>query len=147
MIDCEIVLRFFAFREQTKIRGSVRKILDDCMERNRTLSAQKLRELRERFLSALTVSNSVFKPHTFEIKDADGKWRRSQPLFDAVMVAVDSLIAEKAELIRRRAQIVETLHKRLTNKEVYEIVVGKPNTAGAVKARIKILTSTLKRYA
>src|SRR5262249_51818742 len=32
MQDCEIVLRFFAFRRATKIRGAVKRILDECMQ-------------------------------------------------------------------------------------------------------------------
>ena len=32
MIDCELVLRFFAFRDERAIKGSVKSILDRCME-------------------------------------------------------------------------------------------------------------------
>jgi hypothetical protein len=144
MIDCEIVLRFFAFREQTKIRGSVRRILDQCMESNRNLSDEDLQRYRASFLRALRVSDSIFTPHTFQIRDDDGVWRLSQPLFDAVMVAVDTLKDDDQKLIRHRAQIARTLTRRLKNKRVYEIVVGKPNTASAVKERIKILVAVLK---
>ena len=117
------------------------------MHRNRTLPPNTLDELRQAFLSALTVSESIFTPHTFQIQVEEGEWRRSQPLFDAVMVAVDRLTDAKDELIRNRAHIVKALQTRLKNKRVYEIVVGKPNTALAVKRRIKILTSILQRYA
>jgi hypothetical protein len=34
MADCQIVLRFFAFREKEHVKGSVRSMLDSCMKRN-----------------------------------------------------------------------------------------------------------------
>ena len=75
------------------------------------------------------------------------EWRLSQPLFDAVMVSVDSLIECRTRLIKSRKAIAADLVRELKHKRIYEIVVGKPNTANAVKQRIRILTKLLKRYA
>src|SRR5207249_839876 len=49
MTDCEIVLRFFALRESSAIRGSVRSILDRCMEANRDPDEDRLQEFRDAF--------------------------------------------------------------------------------------------------
>jgi hypothetical protein len=80
------------------------------------------------------------------VQDEDGKWQHSQPLFDAVMVAVDSLILEKKQLIANRKKISEALIKELKKEDVYEIIVGRPNTAKAIKDRISIITKLLERH-
>lgn len=146
MTDCEIVLRFFAFRRQSEIKGSVRAILDGCMASNRFATDTLVREWRSAFHEALQTSNEIFKPRTFQLPDAKGQWKQSRPLFDAVMVAVDSLIDRKARLVANREKISVGLIKQLQREAVYEIVVGRPNTAKAIKQRISILTKLLKRH-
>jgi hypothetical protein len=147
MLDCQIVLRFFAFRETGQIRGSVRRILDDCMARNRDATAQATSNFRKIFLEALDTANKVFAPKTFQVRNEKGEWRLSEPLFDAVMVSVDSLIGRRTTLIEHRRAIMADLVRELKHKRTYEIVVGKPNTARAVKQRISILTKLLRRHA
>ena len=49
MTDCEVVLRFFAFRRQSRLRGAVKTILDNCMEKHREVSDAKLDHFRELF--------------------------------------------------------------------------------------------------
>jgi hypothetical protein len=146
MIDCEIVLRFFAFRNPRSIRGSVRSMLDRCMEENRYASAEKIQEFATAFEKALQVSFEIFGDHTFRIRDEKGSWKLSQPLFDGVMVAVDSLISYKDQLTRQRGKIEKLLRDRLKDERTYEIVVGRPNTSTAVKNRIVIITRLLKRF-
>jgi hypothetical protein len=146
MLDCQIVLRFFAFRNPTQIHGSVRRILDECMASNRTTTALQIRALRKSFIDALETSVSIFSPRTFQVRDDKGSWRTSRPLFDAVMVGVDQLIDRKDVLIRHRKAISDDLLRELKRRKTYEIIVGKPNTADAVKMRIKILSNLLKRH-
>jgi hypothetical protein len=147
MIDCEIVLRFFAFREARQIRGSVRRILDDCMARNRDATTQAISSFRKVFVDALNTADKIFSPRTFQVRNEKGEWRLSQPLFDAVMVSIDSSIANRKSLIKHRKAISGDLVRELKYKRTYEIVVGKPNTAKAVKQRIGILSKLLKRHA
>jgi hypothetical protein len=146
MIDCEIVLRFFAFRDPGKIRGSVRKILDDCMVRNREAPTGEIEGFRNAFVDALKVAQDVFGDHTFQVRVESGEWRHSQPLFDAVMVGIDALGEQKQKLVKHRQKISRELATRLQNRRTYEIVVGKPNTAAAVKSRIKIVSNLLRRH-
>jgi hypothetical protein len=146
MIDCEIVLRFFAFRKSSAIKGSVRSMLDRCMADNREATSEQLAVMKKSFEDALEVSFGIFGEHTFRIRDLKGKWKLSQPLFDGVMVAVDSLIAKRTSLIENKAKIAKALQNELKNEKTYEIVVGRPNTATAVKERIAIITGILKRF-
>ena len=47
MLDCQIVLRFFALRDSATIKGSIRSMLDDCMERNQNITHEDASELEE----------------------------------------------------------------------------------------------------
>jgi hypothetical protein len=145
MKDCEIVLRFFAFRDPTRIKGSVRNILDSYMKLNKDLVPAEIQELRDRFSKCLRIASSVFKTKTFRVP-VNGKWRYSEPLFDAVMVAIDRLADHERRLIANRKEIRKALLKQLEKEDVYEIIVGRPNTAKAVKHRIAIVHDLLKKF-
>jgi uncharacterized protein DUF262 len=145
MIDCEIVLRFFAFRDQSAIKGSVRSTLDRCTKSNQFAEESQLAEWRSAFHSALGTAHSIFGDRTFQVPDTNGDWNLSQPLFDAVMVAVDTLISSRTQLIKKKAAIKRALVSAFQRKSVYEIIVGRPNTAKAIRKRISIVTGLMKR--
>ena len=139
MTDCEIVLRFFAFRRRSRLRGAVKTILDNCMERYRDSSPKKLKELHELFMSRIRLAKDIFGDHTFRMPDDDGKGRLSIPLYDATMVALDELYGYGNVLTENRVRIFNGLCDLFSVEENYEIVVGRPNTAGAIKKRQEIL--------
>jgi hypothetical protein len=145
MKDCEIVLRFFAFRDPSGIRGSVRSILDNYMRSNKDATTSEIQRLRERFLICLRIAHTVFDTQTFRVP-VNGKWRLSEPLFDAVMVAIDKFAEHERRIIDNGKDIKKALSRRMRRKAVYEIIVGKPNTAAAVKERIAIVHRLLKKF-
>jgi hypothetical protein len=146
MRDCEIVLRFFAFRSSDRIKGSVRSILDEYMKDNRDAAEPHLERLRSSFLDCLGIAHAIFGDHTFLIRDGKGNRAHSIPLYDAVMVAVDRLAPSAGKLISNKAKIVASLGAAVGREQVYEIVVGRPNTAKAIKERISILYTLLKPF-
>ena len=146
MVDCEIVLRFFAFSRPKAIKGSSRSILDNCMEEYRDIDRGRIGELRQAFTAALEISYRIFEEHAFRTKDEKGKWKLSQPLFDAVMVSVDSLRASAANLVANKSKIRRALQEKLADQDTYNIVIGKPNTAGAIKDRIAIVSQILNQF-
>jgi len=139
MIDCEIVLRYFAFRKRSKLRGAVKTILDNCMKQHRDFSMDALAELNQLFLSRLQLSRDIFEPHTFRIPEENEKERLSVPLFDAVMVALDDFYSQRDKLIRNRRSIYRGLCSLLSEEENYQLIVGRPNTASAIRARQKVV--------
>ncbi|MBB5033408.1 DUF262 domain-containing protein [Prosthecobacter vanneervenii] len=140
MTDCEIVLRFFAFRRPSAIKGSVRSMLDDCMASHREASSSEIDAMKSSFISSLDLAHHIFGTRTFQAKDIQsGKWRLSQPLFDAVMVASERHLESKSRLVSNRTKIVKNLEAALSDPETYEIVVGRPNTAAAIKERLSIV--------
>ena len=145
MGDCEIVLRFLAFRRITKIKGSVRKILDNCMRDHLDVTTETTAVLRDRFLRNLKTAHAIFGQRTFQVRDTKGRWRHSEPMFDAVMVALDTLHAHHERLVVRRMKISSSMNAAVSDEKSYDVMVGKPNTAAAIKERIERVTSLMKQ--
>jgi hypothetical protein len=62
------------------------------------------------------------------------------------MVAVDKLADHDRKLIANRRKIRGALLEQTEKEEIYEIIVGRPNTAKAVKDRISIVHDLLKQF-
>lgn len=146
MADCQIVLRFFAFRDTSRIKGSVRRMLDNCMERNEKLPSEQLSVLRRDFKSRLQVVRKIFGDKAFEIK-VGMNTRFSRPLFDALMIAIDRLWDDRQTLITNKQALVRHLQVVLARKRAYGILIGRPNTADAVRKRISLLEKELRAAA
>lgn len=142
MLDCEIALRFFAFRDPRKITGSVRSILDRCMRENRYIEGNEAQVLRERFEASLDLAIAVFGDAAFRIYDGGQPTKLSRPLFDAEMIAFDRNLAHAETLIEKRAEIVVCI-QQIThpNSEHYPLIVGRANTADAIKKRIDLVAN------
>ena len=147
MADCEIILRFFAFRRPSAIKGSVKKILDDCMDEHREADKLLINNLRIVFHESLNLAHEIFGARTFQVKDPKGGgWKHSQPLYDAVMVASEHALPARTKVISNKAKLVKDLNTTLADPDSYEIVVGKPNTAKAIKERLSIVGSLFQKY-
>lgn len=147
MIDCEIVLRFYAFRQKSYVKGSVKKILDDCMVRNRNLTDEQISDYRMLFLTRLEAAYSIFRDRTFRIIDQQyGKPRLSQALFDAVMIAIDREYQLVPLLIERRKIVISSLDKKLEETKIYELVTGKLGTAPAIIGRANFIQDHFKSF-
>jgi hypothetical protein len=142
MGDCQIVLRFFALRDAEKIRGSVKRMLDQCMRDHQNSDAKKLRQFRADFISRLKVVHQIFGTEAFLLPKKIGD-RHSRPLFDALMISVDRLWEQRNALVRNRLELRKRLGQILARPKTYELIVGRPNTADAVKARISLVERML----
>ena len=142
MLDCEIVLRFFAFR-RGKLKGSVRSMLDKCMEDNVETPSEEVERQGQEFRERLGVALKIFGKHAFRYLEEDGTLRISQPLYDAVMVGIDRLWDERTGLVKRRVAIRAGLTKLLKHEDAYIVIIGRPNTAKAIEARIALLEDVL----
>jgi hypothetical protein len=60
MGDCQIVLRFFAFRDEGRIKGSVKRMLDQSMERFNKYDSSKLKTLELDFKTRLEFVHILF---------------------------------------------------------------------------------------
>jgi hypothetical protein len=144
MEDVEIVLRFFAFLEGKAIVGSVKKILDETMERNLNSSEEDLDIKKELFVATLEKAIELLGNSAFKLYNKNGlRTVRSKPLFDATMVALARGKPKWAQLNapEKARQNVEALLK--PNSDAYETVVGRANTANAIRQRIAALSKAL----
>ena len=144
MEDVEIVLRFFAFLDEKAIVGSVKKILDDTMEANLKTSDEDLSRKKDLFTATLEKAVELLGENAFKLYNKNGvRTVRSKPLFDATMVALARRQPEWANLNapEKARQNVDALLK--PNSHAYETVVGRANTAKAIKERIAALSKAL----
>jgi hypothetical protein len=143
MGDCELVLRFFAFRKRSNIKGSVRSMLDRCMELHLDDTREELTILKKDFQTRLALASDVFGSHVFHYKDENG-WHSSRTLFDGVMVALDRLWDRRDKITAKKDDVRRRLEELLQKPDAFEVIVGRPNTAKAVLNRMELLTKALK---
>jgi len=142
MVDCELVLRFFAFREKKNIKGSVKSIMDKCMQTNRSLDAKELADLAQIFRSRIDLAHEIFGVAAFKIRDTEkGKEKTSQPFYDAIVIACDRQFDNGQKLISKKTALRKLIGKALGNQENYELIVGRANTAEAIKNRLDLVES------
>lgn len=144
MIDCELVLRFFAFRKRTNIRGSVRSMLDRCMEDHLNDKEPDVETLSKDFTERIELAREVFGANTFRYQDETGDWRLSHPLYDGIMVALDRTWTKRKNLISAKAKVAQKVTELIKNESAFEVIVGKPNTAKAVLRRMELLTKAIE---
>ncbi|PCI44441.1 MAG: hypothetical protein COB49_11120 [Alphaproteobacteria bacterium] len=137
MKDCEIVLRFYAFRDEKKITGSIRKILDVCAKENRMVSDDILEVWEQEYFSAIALCNDLFDDQVFRLPpNQQGVQVLSRPLSDALMVAAHKFANHKDDIIAAKDCVRRNLAAKLDTDEGYSLIVGRINTADSVKERI-----------
>jgi hypothetical protein len=140
MIDCEFVLRYFAFREKKNIKGSVKKILDRCMDGYKSLAENDLDGLRKDFRSRVDLARELLGDNAFHLVDPDGnKGSLSQPYYDAIIVACDRRFADRVALRKRKTALKNALLKATSKRAAYELIVGRANTAEAIRNRLDLV--------
>ena len=147
MTDVEIVLRLFAFKEPELIVGSVRTTLDNAMMRYRNADIVVLDGLKNEFRSAIDLCAQVFGPNAFRIPAGEPgrRGRLSRPYFDAQMVVMYQLWGQR-DLVLMHSRDIEAGVRRLAEPEspTYELLVGRANTAVAVRERIEAVRAVIR---
>lgn len=145
MLDCEIVLRFFAFRDRDHVVGSVKSILDGTMKRNRHAEESAINDLKKTFDTTLENVLNIFESDAFRLpKNDKGQALLSRPLYDAQMVATEMLANRIPELVANRDKVRAAVHALAKpGSESYDLIVGRANTAGAIKDRIDAVRATM----
>ncbi|MGB4655468.1 MAG: DUF262 domain-containing protein [Bacteroidales bacterium] len=96
MRDVELVLRFCSFYLNTylKYKSPMRKFLNDTMENNKSISDEKIKEIKIAFKNAVTIIRSLFDKQAFKRfyrgteKNPNGYWETKKfnaSLFDVLM--------------------------------------------------------------
>lgn len=135
MADCQIVLRFFALLDDEYIRGSMRSILDRCMQRNREVAGNSLDHYRDTFVKLIEAWDRIYDGQAFLLPPSERGTRRvSIALYDAHMVALYRRLDRLEQFIAQREKIVLNVNRLLSEK--LELLTAKANTAQSIKDRI-----------
>lgn len=135
MMDCELVLRFFAIKEVYQRRiteGSMKALLDKTMKNNMKLSDEDLNEKRNLFES--TVKGVVESLGKEVIVNPILKTpRRARNLYDSMLVAYSEV---KEEEIQSKEIVMNNLKKVLREEKEYELIITKGNSIENILYRV-----------
>jgi hypothetical protein len=143
MGDCQLVLRYFALRDEKNIRGSMKSMLDRAMEAAMKYDDQQVDDLKTEFLDNLAAAIEIFDPDTFLLPpDEKSRQRVSAALYDSTLIALQRLNRPLRDYAARKAKISAALTKQL-NSDNLKLLTGQENTAQAVKDRISLMQKVL----
>ena len=135
MADCQIVLRFFALLEDEHIRGSMRSMLDRCMQRNQKADKPTLARYRDLFIKLIAACEKIYGDDAFLLPPSERGTRRvSIALYDANMVALYRRADRLEQFVEKRDQIKSSMNKLVSSN--FELLTAKANTAQSIKDRI-----------
>lgn len=142
MKDCELILRYFALKDPTNIRGSMKVMLDRTMEIK--LNDEQADAAQEEYKSRFAFLHGLFSSKPFNlISLTDKKERVSAAVYDAAMVAMNNVWASRDSILSDKANIAVRMSDANANSDHYEVLVGRGNTAEAVRSRIDLLQHIL----
>ncbi len=148
MGDCQLVLRFFALNNDSQIQGSMRAILDRCMEQNADCTPTMAEEMKTRFRSRLSLADQLFdgQPFSMAHPGENASYRPVAGIYDGVMVALDELW-DKRERLQARKIDIQTAYASLVEarRESGELT-GSANTAADIRNRIGIFRGLFAQF-
>lgn len=141
MMDCELVLRFFAIKDAANdlSRGALRQILDQTLSRHNKASEAEIAVMANDFKATLNrLTQALGKD--FHKLPKDNK--PSRPLYDALMVATSE--SPEVDLTSDSLGINGRLSAALSTPAQYEILVGRGNTLESIKDRVELAKSIIR---
>lgn len=138
MGDCQLVLRYFALRDDGNIRGSMKSMLDRAMERKTTEAEGEALKLE--FIERFTFLYNLFERAPFALPPDDkGHVRVSAAVYDASMVAINDLWAMRGDILNDASEVRKRMLEATRDSARMIVLTGQGNTAQAVKDRINLL--------
>ncbi|MGO7155846.1 DUF262 domain-containing protein [Rhizobium leguminosarum] len=138
MGDCQLVLRYFALKDDANIRGSMKSMLDRAMERQ--MSEAEATLAVNDYLERLTFLYNLFGEEPFQLlPDEKNRIRVSAAIYDASMVAIDRLWQSRAAIEERQPAVLQRMQAALSNADDLTTLTGQGNTAQAVRDRIDLM--------
>jgi hypothetical protein len=142
MGDCQLVLRYFALKDQSNIRGSMKSVLDRAMSAQITESEKDA--LRSEYIDRLSFLDELFSGHPFELlPDEKGHIRLSAAVYDSSMVAMNELWPERGAVAADAQGVRARMTIALTDKDEVTLLTGVGNTANSIKGRISLMRKIL----
>lgn len=138
MGDCQLVLRYFALKEDENIRGSMKSMLDRAMET--IVSEEGGKILTQEFIERFTFLCELFEGKPFTLPpDEKDRVRVSAAIYDASMVAINDLWAKRGDIMADAPAVRARMAAASGDPKEIIILTGQGNTAKAVKDRIRLM--------
>ena len=138
MGDCQLVLRYFALKDETNIRGSVKSMLDRAMEVQITDAEGETWKLE--YQERLQFLYELFDGRPFRLPPDDkGRERLAAAIYDASMVAINDLWNRRDQIKDDKIGIQRRLEEAMNNDNNISTLTGHQNTANAVRERISLM--------
>lgn len=143
MKDCELILRYVALKDPHNIRGSMKSMLDRAMEMK--LNQAEATQMEQEFIAEFSFLYHLFDMQPFKVRSGpDGKERVSAAVFDASMVAIHRVWDQRHTIQGNKVNIINRMDSAINdNEEEYELLIGRANTAEAVRSRINLMETIL----
>lgn len=143
MGDCQLVLRYFALKDDGNIRGSMRSMLDRAMEL--VVTEKDGEALKQEFIERFKFLYNVFEGAPFALPPDDkGRVRVSAAIYDSAMVAINDLWAVRGEILEDAPAVRKRMSDATRSEMEVIILTGYGNTANAVKQRIKLMRNIFR---
>lgn len=138
MQDCQFVLRYFALKDESNIRGSMQSMLDRAMSVK--ISEKQKVCWKRQYMERLKFLYDLFDGQPFRLPPEKGERPRlSAAIYDACMVAIDCLWESRDMIDRSKENVIKGMGAAMRNPEKRELLTGQKNTAGSVKERIELV--------
>ena len=135
MGDCQLVLRYFALSDNTHIVGSLRSMLDRCMERNLSVSREQCQVWGNEYRLVLETADALFDGMPFSLHMKTAEYRPLAGIYDGVMVALGEM-HESREALLAKKEPIQAAYSKLVNRKGRGAFTGVASTAQDVKSRI-----------
>lgn len=147
MGDCQLVLRYFALEKSEHIQGSLKSMLDRCMERNLDTTAEDCDGLGARYLTVLRLADGMFEGRPFSFRREEAEYRPLAGIYDGVMVALGELIERRDRLMAAKQAVLQRYGEVMEGYRESGALTGMANTAADIKARIDVFRRIFAEFA
>lgn len=141
MKDCELVLRFFALRDEENIRGSIKSMLDRFMSEDKEITDADAKKLSKEYRDRFKFLYELFDEKPFRIETQPNKILAS--LYDSSMVALDQLWDNRSKIQSKKSTLIDRLENAASSDEKYALIAGRKNTSQSIKERISLMKKIL----
>ncbi|MFE0759130.1 DUF262 domain-containing protein [Inquilinus sp. NPDC058860] len=144
MGDCQLVLRYFALKEDENIRGSMKSMLDRAMDIRTSISHEDAEFLEKEYKERFSFLYELFDKTPFLLPpDEKGRVRVSAAIYDAAMVAINQLWDDRERIRLDKANVIARMTAALGDAARIVVLTGQGNTAQAVRNRINLVREIL----
>lgn len=144
MIDCELVLRFFAFEHTRFLSGATKTALDKCMEYYYSADAATLDSLREKFINRLSLVNKVFGDDAFQIPSGVSGEKRAKKLYDSLMSAIGQFAESKSSLISGKNKLRSRLNALIADEATYNVLITQHDSKTGFHNRVNLIAEMIR---